>query len=429
MQLNSAGLHGSLDDPVLQSIGFLNEVMSRYPDAVSFGPGAPHPVFFEGLEPQRYTDRFLEHLVAEGHDPARARKLLFEYGPSQGLINGIVADALRRDHGIDAAPRDVVITVGAQEGMLIALRALFRSPDDVLAVANPCFVGIMGAARLLDIPVTGVDEGDRGIDLDGLRRACREARSAGRRIRACYVAPDFSNPGGGRMSPECRRALLALAEQEDFLLLEDNAYGFTAPGGSGLAPLKALDTGRRVVHIGTFAKICFPGARVGYVVADQRVGSADGEERSLAEQLSAVKSMVTVNTSPLCQAVIGGMLLEHGRSLAELGRRKSEHYRRSLNTLLDALDRHLGGDRPAGVDWNRPEGGFFVRMRLPVPADLALLKTSAERYGVLWTPMSQFYLDGAGDFQLRLACSYLDDGQIETGVERLAAFLKQELGT
>ncbi|MEK8174875.1 aminotransferase class I/II-fold pyridoxal phosphate-dependent enzyme [Streptomyces sp. M19] len=191
-----------------------------------------------------------------------------------------------------------------------AARAV-RLPTDVLAVATPCFVGITGAARLLDIEVTGIEEGAAGIDLDALAERCASARRAGRRVRACYVAPDFANPGGSRMPLERRRRLLELAEREDFWVLEDNAYGFTAAVGEELPPLKAIDPDRRVVHIGTFAKVCFPGARVGYVVADQRVGGADGGTL-LADELAALKSMVTVNTSPLSQAVIGGMLLDHG---------------------------------------------------------------------------------------------------------------------
>ncbi|MBD0689728.1 GntR family transcriptional regulator [Streptomyces sp. CBMA123] len=428
VRLTASSLHASLREPVLGSIGFLNEVMGRYPDAISFAPGAPHPDLLRDLAPERYVDRFLEHLVRDcGHTPERARRLLYEYGPSRGLVNGIVAAALRRDQGIDAAEAAVVVTVGAQEAMFLVLRALFAGPADLLAVANPCFVGITGAARLLGVDLVPVDETPLGIDLDALEAECRAARRAGRRIRACYVAPDFSNPGGSRMSLPVRHRLLELADREDFLVLEDNAYGFTATPGTELPPLKALDRNRRVVHIGTFAKVAFPGARVGYVVADQPVAGADGSETLLADELAAVKSMVTVNTSPVCQAIIGGMLLEHGGSLVELSRRKAALYQRNLTHLAEALDRHLAGPLPSGIGWNRPEGGFFLRMTLPVPADTALLEVSAAQYGVLWTPMAPFHLRGGGDRQLRLSCSYLDPEQIETGVRRLAEFLRKEI--
>ncbi|MCQ4083508.1 PLP-dependent aminotransferase family protein [Streptomyces sp. RB6PN25] len=425
---DAADLHGSLRDPLLGSLGFLNEVMGRYPEAISFAPGAPHPDTLESVDLTACVDRFVDHEVALGATPGQARRRVYEYGPSRGLINGLVSEALRRDHGIEAGPESLVITAGAQEGMLLVLRALFASPRDVLAVANPCFVGITGSARLLDLDLVSIDESPDGIDLDGLAAACRACRAAGRSVRALYVAPDFSNPGGTTMSPACRRQLLDLAGQEDFLVIEDNTYGFTAATDQALPPLKALDTDRRVVHIGTFAKIAFPGARVGYVVADQPVAGEVGTH-PLADDLATLKTVVTVNTSPLCQAVIGGLLLQHGGSLVALGRRKSALYRRNLTHLTDALDHHLGELPPAGITWNRPRGGFFVRMRLPVPADAALLEVSAQKYGVLWTPMAQFYLDSSGERQLRLSCSYLDPDQIDEGVRRLTAFVKGEVGS
>jgi (S)-3,5-dihydroxyphenylglycine transaminase len=427
VRLSRSELHSSVDDPVLGSMSFLNGIMSRYPDAISFAPGAPYSGFFADLDVQRYTDRYLDYLVdVEQHTAAKARRMLYEYGPSRGLINGIVCEALRRGDGITASPSATVITAGAQEALFLALRVLFPTGgQNVLAVTNPCYMGIVGAARILDIPIVPVAEVADGIDVDSLEASCIAARDRGQRIRACYVATDFANPGGSRMSRTGRQRLLDLAARADFLILEDSPYGFTVAEGDELPSLKALDTAGRVIHIGTFAKVCFPGARVGYVIAEQPVG--DGG-RTLADEIAALKSMVTVNTSPLGQAAVGGFLLEHGGALADANRRKADHYRRSLTCLIDALDRHLGTGGQSPVSWNRPVGGFFVRMQIPVVADLALLDISAAKYGVLWTPMSLFYLDGSGDCQIRLSCSYIDTTQIESGVERLAAFLKKEIG-
>ncbi|MFD6950244.1 GntR family transcriptional regulator [Nocardiopsis sp. TSRI0078] len=418
-------LHGSLTDPVLDSVNFLNEVMGRYPDAISFAPGAPRPAPFDDSVAAGHIRRYLRHLrEARGADPEEAERLISQYGPARGLINDLVSQALRTDHGIDVAPESVVITVGAQEGMFVTLRALF-SPGDVLAVAEPCFVGILGAARLLDIEVVPVSETDDGIDLDQLAGACRDARARGQRVRALYVAPDHSNPSGTLLDLRCRRELLALAHREDLLLLEDNAYAFTAAPDQELPPLKALDGGGRVVLIGTFAKVCLPGARVGYVVAGQDVRHGDGRSAPLAELIAAVKSMVTVNTSPVSQAVIGGMLLERGGSISALGEARAAEYRQNLRHLLQALDQRLspGSTGIPGVSWNRPRGGFFVRVRVPVRADAELLELSAAEFGVLWTPMTHFHVGDGGTNELRLSCSYLSHAHIDEGVERLAALL------
>jgi (S)-3,5-dihydroxyphenylglycine transaminase len=423
VELAEVSLHGSLTDPVVDSMNFLNEVMDRYPDAISFAPGAPYEGFFDSLDIARYIERYLAYLRDErGLDAARARRMLFQYGPSRGRINELVARALRVDEGIDVAPEAIVVTVGCQEALVLALRVLCASRADRVAVANPAYVGIAGAARLLDVRLVPVGEDADGIDLGRLAQSCVDARAANAAVRAVYVAPDFANPSGTRLGLAARHRLLDVAERHDLLVLEDTAYRFTAE--DPLPSLKALDRTGRVVQLGTFAKVCMPGARVGYAVADQTLRAADGRRRLLADAIASAKSYLTVNTSPLSQAVIGGMLLEHGGSLRELSRAKAVWYRRSLRLLLDALGRHLGDPGTSPWPWNAPEGGFFVQLATPVPADGDLVEVSAREYGVLWTPMRDFYLDGTGANRIRLSCSYLTRPQIEEGVARLAGFLR-----
>lgn len=426
LKLDRSTLHSSLSDPLLDSINFLNEIIGRFPKAISFAPGAPFAGFFDEINIARYIDVYSNYLAKEKKfSPAQIRKHLYQYGPSQGQINELIADSLRIDEDIRVQPDGIVITVGCQEAILLVLRALCVSSNDLLAIVNPCFVGISGAARVLDVNMVAINETEGGIDWEQLTRACHVARAQGKRIRALYVAPDFSNPSGTILDLESRHRLLALADQEDFLLLEDNVYGFTAAPGTALPTLKALDQRNRVIYFGTCAKTCMPGVRLGFVVAEQVVEDAQGKTRLLAQELATLKSMVTVNTSPICQAIVGGMLLEHGGSLASLSRDKSDLYRRNLTLLLEALERHLRSENgPAiNVHWNVPKGGFFVRMRLGVPANVALLNLSAAKYGVLWTPMSYFHLSDAGNYEIRLSCSYLTPEEIDEGVLRLARFL------
>jgi (S)-3,5-dihydroxyphenylglycine transaminase len=421
--LKEESLHGSLQDPVLRLIESVKEVAARFPDAISFALGSPHLGHLDELDISQYVDRYLEHLSHErGLGPRQARRLLYDYGPSRGLINDLVATGLRLDQSIEASPEAVVITVGAQEAIFLALRAVCCSPDDLLGLVVPSYYGVIGAARMLDVGLVAIRDSDHGIDLDHLEAACRVARAKGKRIRALYVAPDFANPSGTVMDLVTRQQLLGVADRQDLLVLEDNAYGFTAEPMAEIPTLKALDGNGRVIYIGTFAKICLPGARVGFVVADQIVRTPEGNRVLLADELALLKGMTTVNTSPLCQAVIGGMLLEHGGSIASLGRDQPRIYRRNLALLLQALDRHLSPVED--VVWSRPAGGFFVRMRIPVPADVGLLELSASEYGVLWTPLSPFYLGHTGVYDLRLSCSCVDPDQIELGVVRLARFLR-----
>jgi (S)-3,5-dihydroxyphenylglycine transaminase len=429
--LRKEELHASIRDPLLDTMNFLNEITHRYPEAISFAPGRPYDGFFDTEQIFTHIRRYMEHLVQdEGYSPAGVRDALFQYGPTSGRIRELVARSLREDEGIDVAPESIVVTVGCQEAMFLVLRALFAASGDVLLVSSPCYVGITGAARVLDIPLTAVAERENGFHCADLAAAIRAERARGRRPRAFYVVPDHSNPSGTTMTVEERRALLDLAVREDILILEDSPYRLVSPGQQ-LPTMKSLDRERRVVQLGSFSKTLFPGARVGYAVADQPVTDSTGVATTLADELTRIKSMITVNTSPLSQAVVGGMLLATDGRTSDWSAETSAHYGTAMRSVLRQLDTCLPEpERTAlGVHWNEPTGGFFLAVTVPFRVDNAALARSAEDFGVIWTPMSYFYPQGGGDHTLRLSVSYLTQDDITEGIGRLTRFIRAEADT
>ncbi|GAA1242970.1 PLP-dependent aminotransferase family protein [Kitasatospora nipponensis] len=420
-------LHGSVSDPVLDTMNFLNEITHRYPAAVSFAPGRPYDGFFETEQIFEHLRRYLDHLEANGASPAQIRSALFQYGPTSGQIRELIADWLRQDESIDVSPESIVVTVGAQEAMFLAVRALIAGPQDVLLVSSPCYVGITGAARLLDVDVSAVAEGEDGFSCADLEAAILAERARGRRPRAFYVIPDHSNPSGTTMSLEVRRELLELAARQDILLLEDSPYRLVSPGRQ-LPTLKSLDRERRVLHLGSLSKTLFPGARVGFAIADQVVADGVGGTGLLADELTKIKSMVTVNTSPVSQAVVAGMLLAATGRTAEVNAETAAYYGDAMRVTLQQLAENFPlEDRAAlGVRWNEPSGGFFLALDVPFRADNAALVRSAEEFGVIWTPMSYFYPHEGGEQSLRLSVSYLTHAEISDGIKRLAAFIRTQ---
>lgn len=422
-ELTAATLHASLGDASMESMNLLNQIADAHPEAVSFAAGRPYEGFYDVAQLHTHLKVFCDHLrTARGMSKTQVARTLFQYGSTKGIITDLVARSLAVDEGIDADPASVVVTVGCQEAMFLLLRALRADDRDALLAPTPTYVGLTGAALLADLPVLPVRTGERGIDLDDLVVQLRTARAAGRRVRACYVTPDFANPVGVSLTLADRRRLLEIAAAEDLLLLEDNAYGLLNSASERPPTLKALDEAQRVVYLGSFAKTGMPGARVGYVVADQAV---PGGGPLLADELSKIKSMLTVNTSPIAQAVIGGKLLAHDCSLVAANRQETEVYRRNLHQVLDGLDRRLGGC--AGVTWNAPTGGFFIVLTVPFTVDDDLLAHAAQRHGVLFTPMHHFYGTTAGFHQLRLSISTLTPERIEEGLDRLAALITERL--
>jgi (S)-3,5-dihydroxyphenylglycine transaminase len=178
------------------------------------------------------------------------------------------------------------------------------------------------------------------------------------------------------------------------------------------------------VYIGSLSKTLFPALRVGYLVADQRTG-APGQPlggQPLAQALSRVKSLVTVNTPALTQAVVAQALQDHGGSLESIVAPKRRQFRRNRDVVLAALERAFAPGQ--GVTWNRPGGGFFVTVNLPFPFGYAEVSRCAGDYGVIVCPMQMFSIGPGRERQVRLSFSYVDEEQITRGVAAFAAFVR-----
>ena len=402
-------------------MNFLNEVAMRFPSAISLAAGRPFDAFYTVEDVERYLATYVSQLRADDIGEPSVRQAILQYGRTNGRLGAMIARTLENDEGIRVPAEAIMVTSGCQEAMIIALRGLCADPEDVVLAAEPCYVGFTGAARVLGVTVVPVPETAHGLRPETVARVARAARAGGRTPKALYVVPNFANPSGISLSEGVRRGLLEVAESEDLLILEDDPYGLFGLDDTRGPALKTLDGGQRVIYLGSFAKSVFPGARVGFLVADQTVVSAGAHRTLLADELSAVKSMVTVNTSPIAQAVIGGVLVSCGYSLRAANREKIEFYRNNLRTLLAALHRHFGDLKD--ITWNEPSGGFFTVVNVPVRADEKLLELSARDYGVLWTPMSFFYVSEGGSHSIRLSCSALTADQTEEGVRRLASLI------
>lgn len=416
-------LKSCFGDPLLEVMNFLNEVVLRYPQAISFAPGRPAERHFDVERSLAQAPRFVEHRAGDtGWPPLAVWNDLGQYNKTNGIINDLVARQLELDEGIRVRPESIMITHGCQEAMTILLMGLFDPARDTLLVSDPTYIGITGLAAILGIEMLPIPTGEEGLDPAAVSAAIAAVRRGGKRPRALYDIPDFNNPLGTQMPLAARHALLDVLRSEGVLLFEDNPYGMFSYDGDPLPTLRSLDEHGTVVYLGSFAKTLYPGLRVGYLVGDQEVVGKAGQRTSLAAELSKVKSLTTVTTSPVVQAVVGAQLLENGGSLRALVRGKLPFYKSNRDRMLACLERELGG--VAGVRWNRPAGGFFLTVHLPFEVDDASLQACARDYGVIVCPMSYFSLTAGRERQVRLSFSYVTESQIEEGIARFARFVR-----
>src|SRR6185295_4589329 len=182
-------------DPLLEVMNFLNEVVMRYPRAVSFAPGRPAEQHFDVEASLARVPAFVAHrAAARGVSELAVYNELGQYNRTNGIIHDLIARQLEIDEGIRTTPEAIVVTAGCQEGMAILLAGLFDPATDVLLASDPTYIGITGLARVLGVPVVAVPTGESGLDPATAARTIAEVERSGRRPRALYDIPDFNNP-------------------------------------------------------------------------------------------------------------------------------------------------------------------------------------------------------------------------------------------
>ncbi|WP_243412342.1 PLP-dependent aminotransferase family protein [Cognatiluteimonas telluris] len=404
-------------------MNFLNEVAADYPLAVSFASGRPAEAFFELDTWLEGIPRYFDHLASrDGRSADEVARLVGQYGRTNGLINDLVAMQLLADDGVRCRAENIVITAGCQEALALCVQALCVQPGDVVLTRNPTYIGITGVATLADVDLVALDEG-AGSVAEAIGRAARTLAAQGRRARALYLIPSFDNPTGATLSQTERLAILDVCQRYRIVVLEDNPYGMFRYEGEAAPSMATLDQHGVVVYLGTYSKTLCPAVRIGCAVVPETLFGDAGASRALLDDLGMRKSFVTVNSSQLNQALVGGVLLAEQCSLERLVAPARHHYRIHRDHLLGRLAAEFPNG--CGVSWNRPEGGFFLTLELPFAFGQEQVSHCAENYQVIPLPMSFLALDGSQDRRVRMAFSNVSEAQIDAGVSRFADFVRE----
>ena len=379
----------------------MGTVVAGATDLVSFAPGYPAPELFPWDELREISAVLL----------TRADPDALQYGPTRGyapLLETIVG--LSAERGIIAAPDQLMITSGSQQGIDLIARVMV-SPGDVVLVELPTFTGGIAAFRNAQAHLVGVPQDAQGIDLDALEAAWQRERSAGRTIKLLYVIPNFQNPTGALLALSRRRQLMEWAGRRDVLIVEDDPYGSLyfedAATAAETRPLRADDPEERVVYLSTFSKTLAPGFRVGWLVAAP----------ALVQRFETAKQSIDLTSGALDQLVVHEAV-KRGVVQA-LAPKLRALYARKRDVMEQAIRAHIGGR----LTWSPPKGGFFLWATLPTGSSDHGLLERALAHGLVFVVGSAFYVDGTGHEKIRLSFSAPSIDRIEEGVKRLAKAL------
>ncbi len=333
-------------------------------------------------------------------------RLALAYGPEQGapeLIEYLVGK-LNHEEGLGLT-RDHLMIVAGSTAAVDMIARLYAGREGVVLVEAPTYRDALHIFRdhrtdLRPVPIDG-----DGLIVEALAAQLDVLRKEGKPPRLLYTIPSFQNPAGVTMTTARREAVLKLARERSFLIVEDDVYRDLAFGGDVPPSFYALAKGQGVLRIGSFSKILSPGLRVGWLI---------GEPGHIQRCVDCGVMQMGGGASPFVAHVVAEYCLA-GRLEPHIAELRQVYHHRCEITLA-ALERHM----PPGVTWTRPRGGFFVWLTLPEKVSVGPVQEAARQHGVLFVPGTGFFANSGGERNLRLAFSFVPPDEIEQGVAILA---------
>lgn len=311
------------------------------------------------------------------------------------LVQQIRTRVLPR-RGVWASTEELIVTVGAQHALYMVADLLMRGHTRV-GIEDPGYPDARNnfASRTEHVVPLPLDQ-------DGL--------IVGDHLRDCdyiYTTPSHQCPTGVTMPLQRREALLALADEADLIIIEDDFESENRFEGDPTPALKSLDRSERVIYIGSLSKSLAPGLRIGYVVAAP----------ALIAELRALRRLMLRHPSTFIQRAFA-TYLSLGHHDAQL-RRLAIAQRERGEAVIAALARHAPQCEVMPIS-----GGGSCWVRLPPGMAAIELASRAAQAGVLIEPGDVFFaMAPAVAGFVRLGYQSIPVEDIDNGIRALAAVM------
>jgi aspartate/methionine/tyrosine aminotransferase len=323
------------------------------------------------------------------------------YGPVAGanVLREAAAGYWSR-RNLPTDPSAVVCGPGSK-ALLFALVAALGGD---IAVTRPSWVSYAAQATLTGVRAHLVP-GAAGVpDAGALACTAAEARAAGRPVRAVIVTlPD--NPTGALATPSAVRALCAVAEQHDLVIISDEIYrDLVYDSDTKFETPSSISSERTVVTTGLSKSLALGGWRIGVArLPDSVLG------RELRDRVLAIGSEIwSAPAGPVQQAAAFAFT-----EPPEL----TEHVARSRRLHASVARAVAGRFAAAGASVRPPQAAFYVYPdfgpladelldRHGITSDAGLARLLLRRYGVGVLPASAFG-EQPGRLRLRVATGLL----------------------
>lgn len=370
------------------------DIVSEMKDVISLGVGEP-----DFTTPWRCSDAAI-YSLRTGHT---------HYTSNRGLkeLTRLISEYEAR-FGVRYDPAtEVMVTVGASEGIDLALRALIEPGDEVL-VPDPSYVSYMPCVAFAGgvcVPVKTTAENGFRLTADMLKAWITPKTKA-------VIFPYPNNPTGGVMEPEDMKELAAALDGTDIVVIADEIYAeLTYTGRPHVAFASIPGMRERTITLNGFSKaFAMTGWRMGYACAPKEILDV-----MMRVHQYTIMCAPTAGQYAAVEALKSGLETD----FADV-KRMVRQYDRRRRVIVDGL-------RAAGLETHEPLGAFyaFPRVRSTGMTSQEFCVRLLEEERVACVPGDAFGATGEG----YVRCSYASSLEnITEAVRRIGAFTARHHG-
>lgn len=313
-------------------------------------------------------------------------------------LRDAIAQYLSLSRGVDCDAGQVIVLTSSQQA-LVLIAMLTLDTGDAVWMEEPGYRGAQTAFAAQGACVVPVP-----VDADGMRVG--EGLKLAPQARLAYATPSHQYPLGMAMSLERRMQLLEWARRERAWIVEDDYDSEFHYDSRPIAAIHGLDRHGRVLYVGTFSKVMYPGLRLAYVVVP----------KPLVGAFVAARSHLDSHSPALMQLVLADFM-ENGQFTAHV-RRMRELYRARRDIFLEEAAHHLA-DR---LHPQAAAGGLQIACMLrDVRASDKRIAARAEAAGFDLPTLSRLYFGDDKRNGFVMGFSALQPAAIREGVKKLAA--------
>ena len=246
------------------------------------------------------------------------------YGP----LRNAIAAYISQTRAVRCAPDQILITQGTQQAIGLIAQVLL-TPGDTVALEEPGYLSAQKifasyGAALQPIPVD-----QDGLSVNALVSLSKQAFCLPKLV---YVTPSHQFPTGVLMPLSRRLALLQWAQKNNALIVEDDYDSEFRYSGRPIPALQGFDAANRVLYIGTFSKIMFPGLQIGYLVLPPELVSVFTRAKWLCDRQCSL-----IHQAALTDFIQLGHLARHIRKMRTVYAQRRETLVQTLQAATDAL--------------------------------------------------------------------------------------------